>query len=263
MGKVIFPSFLWDSLRDIIRESDHEKAFFIIGTVWQDKIIIYDLIEFRYHHHNSTSVIGDPYQKVLLVQAIPPGLRILGIMHSHPFEIDQPEFSSIDLNDFEEFGEGLFIVVSREMKYKAVITFNGRLEECELVIRDLTGDEEPRIISVNERWKLVIPNGSSRWEIENYSGIYLSTIIANEASLGKLVIRGNVAELKLPEYYDLIKSWSKYKIPYRIYLANENKDVLNAVKLIISYMFNYNDCEINYLENKREIIIHTCKGRYI
>lgn len=263
MHEAIFPSFLWRLVGRIISDDQLERAFYIIGLAWRGILIIYDLVEFKYIERNKTHVIGDPHQKALLIQAIPPGLKLLGILHSHPFDKGKPDFSTIDLRDFSNFGNGLFIVLSGSLEYNAVFMSGRESKECHITIRELRDHEKPRILIVNNRWKLIVPMGLSKWELEKYAPIHLSEAISREVILGRIKVSETSADLALPDYFDVIKSWNPFKIPYRLYLQESTEDVLNEIKLIIRYIFNYKDCELILHKDEREAVIHKCDGRYI
>jgi len=263
LDKAIFPPFLWSAIEGIVKSDKLERAFYIIGFSWRGKLIIYDLVEFKYKERSQTHVLGDPHQKALLIQSLPPGLKLLGILHSHPFDKGKPSFSSIDMRDFSEFGEGLFIVVSGSMDHYSLFMSSEGSEECRLIVRDLEDVERPQTLIINGRWKLIVPAGLSKWELEKYALIYLSEIVTRETVLGKLIIHGGYADLVLPDYCDVVKSWNLFRIPYRLYIHGDTKDVLKEVKLIIRYIFNYSDCELTLLKEKREAIIRKCEGIYV
>lgn len=263
LDKVIFPTFLWNLIKRIITSDDLERAFYIIGSSWRDKLIVYDLVEFRYRERSKTHILGDLHQKALLIQSLPPGLKLLGIIHSHPFNHDEPSFSEIDMRNFSEFGDGLFIVVSGSMNHYSLLMSGGERKECHLIIRDLNNDERPKILLVNGRWKLVIPAGSSKWEIERYGLNYLSEVATREIVLGRLTIHDNNLNLVLPSYFDVVKSWNLFRIPYRLYICKDTEDVLKEIKLMIRYIFNYINCDFTLFREKKEAIIRGCEGIYI
>ena len=261
-NQFIFPKFFWHKLSEILAQDTDERAFYLIGSEWGNKVLIYDLVEFNYEHRSPTYVESSVHQKSLLINALPIGVKIIGVLHSHPFTSSKPRFSQIDLRDFEEYDSGLFIVVSKTLEYTALYRDGENVDDAVLEIRDLEPDEDPVIFTMKKRWKIVIPKGMTKWEIERYVPIYFSEKVSREILLGKVSICDNALDFQFPLYLDIIKSWAPYKIPYRIYFRH-NVNFKSQAKKLIKELFNYHNCDLRFIPSKREIHIMNCSGWYI
>ena len=240
----IFPNFFWNRLSTIISKEDTERAFYLVGTEWRNKTLIYDLVEFSYRSKSEVYVESNPEQIALLTQSLPAGLKIIGILHSHPFTTSLPTFSEIDVSDFKKYESGLFIVVSKSLKYKAMVKESSDFIETDIIIKDLEKEEEPSLIKIGKRWNIIIPKGATKWEIQSILPQFFSDLVAKEFLLGKVLIKNGQISLRLPIFVDVIKEWAPYKIPYRIYLREKERNFEEILRKLIMKTLGYNDYQM-------------------
>lgn len=256
----IIPSFLWSRISKLC-DCENEVAFFLIGSTLRNKILIYDMVEFSYEVQNRFSASSSPMQKIMLSTALLPSMKILGILHTHPFSIDKPSFSDQDLLTFHNYDFGLFILVSRSLDYVAVFLERDELSHVNLEIRPLKPDEIP-VTLFWEDYKFVIPSGMSRWELEKYAPLYIGEILQKELMLCRAIVKNNRIKLVKPIFIDVLKKWLPYPVLYRLYLT-EYDNLEEAILSSIRNIFNYSNCRIKLNLKERLVEIIDCEGRLI
>lgn len=83
--KVIIPTYLWEKMLDVGRETTDEVAFHLLGRKRADlSILVLDVIEVDYRVQSGGFVRAGLRKEARIKAGIPVGLDYVGLMHKHP-----------------------------------------------------------------------------------------------------------------------------------------------------------------------------------
>ncbi|MHA1664808.1 MAG: hypothetical protein ACTSVW_03140 [Candidatus Njordarchaeales archaeon] len=236
---IIFPEELWTTSRNKIASSSKEIGFYLIGTRWRDRYLIYDLVEFNYKIQSTTFLEGNALSKILLINSILPVLSLIGTLHSHPFISESKGLfpSAIDIENLRNQHKDLLVLSSKNGAIRSFYFENHTLVELKTLIRPLKEEELPKIIWINGL-RVIIPSGMSKWELNMYVipkfADFLYNVYFNQS---KLEIKTKDSyNLKIKPYIYLVRENSPFQIPYILFFEKSTsiKDLLNKITLIFS-----------------------------
>ncbi len=188
---------LWDILIEEFRKTYVERGYYLVGFRYHDNFYVYEAFEFAYSDQSEVFIESDPLVRMFLINTLPAGLNILGVIHSHPFDTsDSPEPSSIDIALCREYEEEIVLTVSRTGGVKAIV-FNGDIAPLEVKIKKFDS-ERPHVIRVKIPYTYfcVFPYFVSQFEKK----LYIPKIIAEHIYRIYLAGRYNGKKLTLPKF---------------------------------------------------------------
>ena len=245
---------LLKQIRNTIRKSSLETGFYLIG-IWDEfrgESIVIDFFEFNYLKRNSTFIEVDPCTKIMLINALPIGLSILGHVHSHPFlkssNLINP--SSIDISTFSSYEKGFFGISNIEGE-TIFYYFDGKkltkINYSTINYKEFTERCLLKLYTV-DIFPVVVKSKASNWEIYSiiFKGYQDKSNLLN--ILSKIKLKENKIEIQKPAWIDIIKLDGIFKIPYRLYFHSNEKIPLTFK---IKNLFG-NNIEI-YNEKKEKI----------
>lgn len=217
---------LWEMLVDEFKKTSFERAFYLIGFKHNDNFYVYEAFEFAYMNQSEAFIESDPKMRLLLVNILPPGLKILGIAHSHPFDSsDSPQPSQIDEALCIEYQGAAVLTVSRTCGVKAII-FDQEMKSLDVKIKKFD-IERPRVIGVRIPYKYycVFPYFLTKFE----RMIYIPKIVAEHVYRMYLAGKYDGKKLDIPQYTWV---WIKqiFALPHKI-CVDYSDEVLKYIKL--------------------------------
>ena len=124
-------------------DNELETAFYLIGFRFSDEIYVVDAIEFLYEERSSVFVKSNPFQFGLLSLATISELKIIGVLHTHPFSHGKPSPSSMDIEDMIARENLPFLIISGSFDISCIYDDKEcRVEEEEFTFRSLEIDDE-------------------------------------------------------------------------------------------------------------------------
>ena len=243
---ILIPKTLLLDIEEKLSNSKDETGFYIIGLIddFNRTAIVLDYFEFQYNERNRTFIESDPQKKILLLQSLPIGLKLIGNIHSHPF-LERgflPHPSSIDISTYKDYLSGFF-GISNSYGELAFYYNDGK----KLIEAKYQSIEDKRILNNLITIKL---EGHPVFYHKDYSENFLRSMVYEGLyekkllllSLTKIIINNEKIEVKWPKWLDIVKIGPLIKIPYRIYYHDNKLEVLRHK---IGIMFNkakfYND----------------------
>ena len=165
--KILFEETLWMELLSDIKEEPLERAYHLVGSRFRDKLIVYEIFEFRYVDRSPSFVVSDPMGRILLTNSLPAGLRILGIVHSHPFDnSENPKPSAIDIELAKEYYGEAIVTINNAGYATAVIYEDDGLIDINIEVRRLD-TEKPEIVYLQNTY-CVVPTLMTVFERKMY-----------------------------------------------------------------------------------------------
>ncbi|MGQ4892528.1 MAG: hypothetical protein ACP6IP_08580 [Candidatus Njordarchaeia archaeon] len=227
---ILFPKTILADLKNKLMSHENETGFYLIGLIneYNKTALVLDYFEFQYAKRNRTHIESDPHKKILILQSLPIGLKLIGNIHSHPF-LDKgsiPHPSSLDISTYRDYISGFFGISNSSGEFMFYYSNEEKLVEIESIVID--DREVTKQITVDniEDYPVIYHKRCNKNLLRSifYEGLFEKKLLI--LSLAKIIINDREIKVKWPKWLDAIKINSLFKIPYRIYYHDKNVNML-------------------------------------
>ncbi len=215
--RVLLDNRLWDKILSDIKSDRLERAYYLVGLVFRGDMIVYEAFEMRYVERGEVFLASDPMGRILITNSLPGGLRVLGILHSHPFDKSNgPQPSSVDLELAREYDNDIIMTVNPQGYSTAVRYIDGDIEFININIKRYSS-EQPDILKIGDTY-FVVPREMSIIERK----LYVPRMFAQYMYRVYMAGRFDGSRIILPEYRWV---WIRqvFDIPHKIYVDVERE----------------------------------------
>lgn len=230
--RVVLNEPAFERVRRRVRSEQSEAGFYMIGLIQGGEALAYDFIEFPYSERSATFVASNPHIAGRVFVVTPPGLRVLGTLHSHPGST-QP--SGIDKECWLSWGRcGIYVHVITDYSAEELAAYtvvDSKVVKIDVEVRDLSDSLRSALLVVPLVFRFYYHKDSSPLEIRQALERALLKEVMKAFIPVRVAMEGDRLELRRNVFFYVV---TDERLPFAYEFVAEENASFGSVRRTIS-----------------------------